>query len=80
MRVNIHPTAFVALCAVACLGWLMLRPDEPLRIADKYMRAQTIASSFSGAVLIARHGKVVFSGGYGDADTRCTPNRPRSSS
>jgi CubicO group peptidase (beta-lactamase class C family) len=68
VRVNVHPTVFVALCALACVGWLMLRPDEPLRMADKYMRAQTIASSFSGAVLIARHGKVVFSGGYGDAD------------
>jgi len=68
MRANVHPTAFVALCALACAGWLTLRPDETLRVADKYMRAQAIASSFSGAVLIARHGKVVFSGGYGDAD------------
>ena len=68
MRVNAHPTAFVALCALACAGWLTLRPDETLRVADKYMRAQTIASNFSGAVLIARRGKVVFSGGYGDAD------------
>lgn len=68
MRVNVHPTVFVALCAAACVGWLTLRPDATLRAADKYMRAQAIASSFSGAVLIARHGKVVFSGGYGDAD------------
>jgi CubicO group peptidase (beta-lactamase class C family) len=68
VRVSVHPTAFVALCALACAGWLTLRPDEALRVADKYIRAQTIANSFSGAVLIARHGKVVFSGGYGDAD------------
>jgi CubicO group peptidase (beta-lactamase class C family) len=68
MRVNVHPTAFVALCALACAGWLTLRTDEPVRIADKYMRAQTIASNFSGAVLIAQRGKIVFSGGYGDAD------------
>ena len=68
LRVSVHPTAFVALCALACAGWLTLRPDETLRVADKYMRAQTIASNFSGAVLIARHGQVVFAGGYGDAD------------
>jgi CubicO group peptidase (beta-lactamase class C family) len=68
MRASVRPTAFVALCALACAGWLTLRPDETLRVADKYMRAQTIASNFSGAVLIAQHGQVVFAGGYGDAD------------
>ena len=73
MRASVRPTAFVALCALACAGWLTLRPDETLRVADKYMRAQTIASNFSGAVLIAQHGQVVFAGGYGDAD--CTALR-----
>ena len=69
MRARVHPTVFVAACALACAAWLTLRPDEPVRMAEKYMRAQAIASSFSGAVLIARHGRVgCIGGGVGTAE------------
>jgi len=78
VRIKGHPTVFVGLCALACAGWLTLRPDETLRVGDKYLRAQVVANAFSGTVLIARHGKVVFSGGYGDADIdRRIPNDTR---
>ena len=68
MRIKLHPTAFVAACALACAAWLAARPDETIRIADKYMRAQAIATQFSGSVLVARGDDVIFSGGYGYAD------------
>jgi CubicO group peptidase (beta-lactamase class C family) len=68
VRTKVHPTAFVALCALACAGWLAARPDEQVRIADKYMRAQAVATSFGGTVLVARGDEVLFSGGYGYAD------------
>ena len=68
MRVKIHPTAFVAACALACAAWLTTRPDEQVRVADKYMHAQAIATQFSGSVLVARGDEVLFAGGYGYAD------------
>jgi CubicO group peptidase (beta-lactamase class C family) len=68
MRVKIHPTAFVATCALACAAWLAARPGEQVRIADKYMRAHAIATLFSGSVLVARGDDVIFSGAYGYAD------------
>ena len=68
MRIQIHPTAFVAACALACVAWLAARPDETVRVAERYMRAQAIATLFSGSVLVARGDEVVFAGGYGYAD------------
>jgi CubicO group peptidase (beta-lactamase class C family) len=68
MRVRIHPTAFVATCVLVSAVWLTTRPDEQVRVADKYMRAQAIATQFSGSVLVARGNEVLFAGAYGYAD------------
>jgi CubicO group peptidase (beta-lactamase class C family) len=68
VRAHVHPTAFAAACTLVAAGWLTLRPDETARIADKYLRAQEISTQFSGTVLVARHGEVVFAGAYGYAD------------
>lgn len=68
MRVKIHPTAFVALCSLACAAWLAARPAENVRLFGKYMRAQAIAAQFTGSVLVARGDEVVFAEAYGYAD------------
>jgi CubicO group peptidase (beta-lactamase class C family) len=68
MRLRVHPTVFVVLCALACAAWLTARPDEQVRVADRYMRAQAVSTLFSGAALVAHRGRVVFSGGFGYAD------------
>ncbi len=68
MRVRIHPTTFVAVCALACAAWLAARPAENVRLFGKYMRAQAIAAQFTGSVLVARGDDVVFAESYGYAD------------
>jgi CubicO group peptidase (beta-lactamase class C family) len=68
MRIKLHPTAFVAACALACAAWLTARPDEHARFADKYLRAQAISTLFSGSVLVARGDDVLFSAAHGSAD------------
>ncbi len=70
-----------------CLGGLMVAacspkqtevsPAEVARQAEAYLRAQSDAGYFSGAVLITREGTELYRGAFGlaDASTR-TPNAP----
>ena len=44
--------------------------SPPARQIDRYLREQMAAREFSGAALVARNGRIVFSGGYGFADRR----------
>jgi CubicO group peptidase (beta-lactamase class C family) len=44
-------------------------PKDPLPAAlNTYMQARVKANDFSGAVLVARHGKILLSRGYGEAN------------
>ena len=91
MRVTIHPTAFVAACALACAAWLTARPDEKVRIADKYMRAQAIGHAvqrlgarrsrrrgdFLGRLRLRRYRTAAFATTY-RLSTGSAPSRSRS--
>jgi CubicO group peptidase (beta-lactamase class C family) len=78
---RIH-TAVYLIPFVLPFPWTALRADLPsqadvARKANEYMSASVERDKFSGSVLIARDGKVLFSRGYGMAnlehDVPCTP-------
>jgi CubicO group peptidase (beta-lactamase class C family) len=73
MRVRVVVLGLLAsLCAVEAHG---AGADDASRIGA-YMAARTSLSQFSGTVLVAKNGKVVFTGGYGMASYELrVPNR-----
>lgn len=66
------------LCAgLTCIQVQAQAPSPQAVKIDRYMRASAKLGQFSGAVLVARSGKVVLSRGYGMADAEWSiPNGP----
>jgi CubicO group peptidase (beta-lactamase class C family) len=56
------------LCAGCALLGTDSRADDLAARMDRYMRAATKTEHFMGSVLVARHGRIIFSKGYGLAN------------
>ncbi|HEV2764060.1 MAG TPA: serine hydrolase [Pyrinomonadaceae bacterium] len=68
---------FALLCALLLAFNVAARAQDPLSKIDEYMQAAAKADRFSGAILVARDGKVLVSRGYGMADLEHdVPNTP----
>jgi CubicO group peptidase (beta-lactamase class C family) len=71
---SVGAAALVTLASVACVAWSSgpsaSSAATPGQRIDRYMRQQVAAREFSGAVVVAKNGRVVFTGGYGYADRR----------
>ena len=68
-----------SLILIAVMGVAAPVPaQEPAGAMDAYVQAHVKASFFSGAVLVARDGKVIFEKGYGPANAEWNiPNTPQ---
>jgi CubicO group peptidase (beta-lactamase class C family) len=70
--------ALAAVTGVASSKAVSISPvAKPGELIDRYMRRQAAAGEFSGAAIVAKNGRVVFTGAYGYADRR--DRRPNSS-
>ncbi len=68
---------FVSVVSVVLAALNALSESEPARKVGEYMDAQLKTNHFSGAVLIAKNGKVIMATGYGMASVeRKAPNAP----
>jgi CubicO group peptidase (beta-lactamase class C family) len=71
----------VALCSIARADNAVAAKEDPKAIAEKcaaYMDARMKISKFSGSVLVARNGEVLFEHGYGLANVEhSVPNTPK---
>src|SRR6516225_4345785 len=71
----------VALCSIARADNAVAAKEDPKAIAEKcaaYMDARMKISKFSGSVLVARNGEVLFEHGYGLANVEHNaPNTPK---
>ena len=68
---------FALLCACLLALSVAARAQDPLPKLDEYAQAAARTEHFSGAVLVARDGKVLLSKGYGMADVENNlPNTP----
>lgn len=68
---------FALLCACLLALSVAARAQDPLPKFDEYAQAAARAERFSGAILVARDGKVLVSKGYGMADAENdVPNTP----
>jgi CubicO group peptidase (beta-lactamase class C family) len=65
------------LAAAVCIAAACTPAADVVPKADEYLRALTESGRFSGTVLLAREGKVLFAKGYGFADEQARiPNSP----
>jgi CubicO group peptidase (beta-lactamase class C family) len=68
---------FALLCACLLAFSGAARAQDPLPKIDEYMNAAAKVERFSGAILVARDGKVIAAKGYGMADVENdVPNTP----
>ena len=69
MKIRISSGAFLAIVVVACCGWLAFYSrGTAVREIEKVMKREE-DRGFSGVVLLARSGKVIFEHAYGFANT-----------
>src|SRR5437868_1527952 len=78
--ISIHTQALIAALILSVPAIALADPPPPEEMASKareYMDARVRRDRFSGSVLIARAGKVLYCQGYGMAnhehDVACTP-------
>jgi CubicO group peptidase (beta-lactamase class C family) len=77
MRLERTPPRFALLCACLLALSVVARAQDLLPKFEEYAQAAAKAERFSGAILVARDGKVLVSKGYGMADVENdVPNTP----
>src|ERR671916_1927939 len=77
MRRGRNLARFALLCACLLALSVAARAQDLLPKFDEYAQAAAKAERFSGAILVARDGKVLVSKGYGMADVENdVPNTP----
>lgn len=79
MQLRIQKISIFFLCLVFIPGGYARQAPSDTALSetlDKYVRAEAELDLFSGSILVARDGKIIYSGAYGYADKKNkTPNR-----
>lgn len=77
MRASMSKTAVILTSMLAVSGAWAVGDDVVAKTVDAYMTARTEMGQFTGAVLVAKAGRVILRKGYGFADVaRRIPYRP----